>query len=266
VPLAKQAIVLARTNPVTAFAWDPAAREFYLGCVGNYLALDGGIVRIDPSTWSDRGVAVTEAALGGDIGDIEWHTGTHGYAIVTDADFNAALVTWNPATGARLATIFGPNHGLADLARDDRGELYVCDNSFDNPGVRVFATDSDLQIAGPLDTGLPPYQVVFDALTPDVGVPEPPAAVSFSLARPNPAHDAVAFRVVLDHGEVATLDAWDLMGRRVRTLSRGQLSAGAHEIEWNLRDEAGRRVRPGIYLVRLGLAEREIVRRVSVTK
>lgn len=263
----KQAIVLSRTNPVTAFAWDPVERVFYLGCAGSYRATDGGIVKIDPATMRDLGVVATEAALGGDIAHIEWHTATHGYAIVTDADFNASLVTWNPSTGAKLATIFGPSSGLADCARDDQGELYVCDNSFSTPGIRVFSTATDLPIAGPLDTGLPPFQVLFDALTPDVlDVPPAVAASPLSNPAPNPARGGVAFRLALDHDADAAVEAFDLGGRRVRTIERGRTSAGAHELRWDLRDDSGRIVAPGVYLVRLRSEARTIVRRVSVVE
>ena len=165
----RQGIVLPRTNPVTSFAWDPVSRRFLIGCVGRYGVLDGGIVRIDLATFAADGVAITESALGGDVSDVEWHTGTHGYAILSDPSFNATLVSWNPATGTKTATLFSPGgFGIADMALNDRGELYVCDNSFALPGVRVFSATTDLQVAGPLGTGLPPYQVMFDGLTGDV--------------------------------------------------------------------------------------------------
>ena len=143
----------------------------------------------------------------------------------------------------------------------------MCDNSFSTPGIRVFSTATDLPIAGPLDTGLPPFQVLFDALTPDVlDVPPAVAASPLSNPAPNPARGGVAFRLALDHDADAAVEAFDLGGRRVRTIERGRTSAGAHELRWDLRDDSGRIVAPGVYLVRLRSEARTIVRRVSVVE
>src|SRR5262249_38491294 len=43
-----QGILLPRQNPVTPFVFDRPRTRLYLGCAGQYGALDGGIVRVDP--------------------------------------------------------------------------------------------------------------------------------------------------------------------------------------------------------------------------
>ncbi len=259
----KQAILLSRTNPSTAFAWDPVGRVFYLGCVGAYGVLDGGVVKIDPATFKDMGVAITEAALGGDIADVEWHTATHGYAIVTDASFNASLVTWNPATGAKLATVFGPNGGLADCALDDRGELYLCDNSFSTPGLRVFSTATDAPLAGPLPTGLPPNSIVFDAYAGDaLDAPAPEASIAFAAPEPNPASERVTLRLTQRLPGRSTLEAYDLAGRRLRIWANE--GVGTLPVTWDLRDASGIRVKPGVYLLRARVDGNKFMRRVIV--
>ena len=263
-----QAIVLARTNPVTAFAWDPIGRRFHLGCVGAYGVLDGGIVRIDPATFTDAGVAITEAALQGDVSDVEWHTASHSYAIVSDTNFNTSLITWNPTTGTRIASLFTPGgFGLADCAINDRGELYVCDNSFAVQGIRIFSTATDLQIAGPLGTGLPPYQVMFDGPFGDVlEVPgRPIAALALSAPRPNPARGSVSFRLDVDRERNFQVEAFDLSGRRVATIHEGPLTPGIHDLRWDL--TAGHiRTPPGVYMVRARDGQQEIARRVLVAE
>ena len=264
-----QAIVLARTNPVTTFAWDPIGRRFYLGCVGAYGVLDGGIVRIDPAAMSDDGVAITEAALMGDVSDVEWHSATHSYAIVSDASFNTSLITWNPTAGTRLAPLFTPGgFGLADCALNDRGELYVCDNSFVVQGIRIFSAATDLQIAGPLGTGLPPYQVMFDGAFGDVlEVPvRATTALALSAPRPNPARDMVSLRLDVDRARDFTVEAFDLAGRRVRLIHEGRLAAGAHELSWDLTGRTGKRTPPGVYMVRARDGQQEHVRRVLVVE
>jgi len=53
----------------------------------------------------------------------------------------------------------------------------------------------------------------------------------------------------------------DVGGRRVRTLARGALAAGAHRLEWDGRDAAGRPVAAGVYFVRAEAGDARATRR-----
>ena len=157
-----QAIPLVGRNPVTDFIYDSVTQTLLIGCAGSFGVLDGGVERIDAVAFQSLGFAITEAALGGDIGDIAWNGPDHSYAIVSDASFNASVVAWSATTGLALGTVFAPGgFSLPDCEVNDRGELYVCDNLFTAPGVRVYRTGVDTLLAGPLDTGLPPNQIAF---------------------------------------------------------------------------------------------------------
>jgi hypothetical protein len=109
---------------------------------------------------------ITEAALGGDITDFEIVSSTKAFAVVLDSNFESTLVTFNPSTGQRLATVLGPRSiSIPHIAINSRNELYVAvnDETATTPGLRVFdtVTDRDL-IPGPLNVGqLPPNWVLF---------------------------------------------------------------------------------------------------------
>ena len=68
---------------------------------------------------------------------------------------------------------------------------------------------------------------------------------------PNPARDKTTIRYELRAPGEATLAVYDLSGRRVKTLTSGPAAAGVHDISWELTDEGGARVAPGVYLYRL---------------
>ena len=51
-------------------------------------------------------------------------------------------------------------------------------------------------------------------------------------------------------GEI-TLEVLDLRGRRVRTLLRGPVEAGVHELVFDGRDDRGRELASGTYLLRV---------------
>jgi hypothetical protein len=92
---------------------------------------------------------------------------------------------------------------------------------------------------------------------PPVGTPELPAVIRFGLepARPNPFGDATTVSFSLREAGRADLVVFDVAGRRVRVLVRADLPAGSHEARWDGRDDAGRRVAPGIYFLRLRSGE-----------
>ena len=71
---------------------------------------------------------------------------------------------------------------------------------------------------------------------------------------PNPFRATTSIRLSLDRDDVADLSVFDLGGRRIATLHRGPLPAGAHSFDWRGRDDNGRRVPPGVYVGLLRVA------------
>jgi len=57
---------------------------------------------------------------------------------------------------------------------------------------------------------------------------------------------------------------FDAAGRRIRNLRGMEATAGRAELEWDLRDDSERRVRPGSYWVRVALGDRTVSRAVRV--
>lgn len=107
------------------------------------------------------------------------------------------------------------------------------------------------------------------ALGPDVqyyvlGLTEGPASefATLSAARPTPARGTVTMTLTLPSAGDAALEVYDAAGRHVRTLARGALTPGRHEITWDGRDDGGRRAAPGLYFVRGRAGDRSFERRI----
>ncbi len=249
-----QGIVLPFQNPTTELVADASGR-LLVGCTGSYGANDGGVVRIDPLALAVDGVETTEAALGGDVADVVPATAARGFAVLSDASFNTVCKPYDRASGAVGPVLYATaGFNLADAEVNDRGELWLCDRTPANPGVRVFDVATLAPLAGPLSTGLPPLDIEFDgSATVDVPVAGGPAPLAFAGAWPNPSRGDVLIRLRLAAGaspaggriRATILDA---AGRRVRTL---EAPAGAEILHWDGRDDAGRTTAPGIYAVRL---------------
>ncbi len=83
----------------------------------------------------------------------------------------------------------------------------------------------------------------------------------------NPTSSRSRFGFSLGREGVARLSVYDLTGRRVRSLlNADRHAAGRFETSWDLRDEGGRAVAPGVYFVRLECVQGDARGRVVVLR
>jgi hypothetical protein len=82
-------------------------------------------------------------------------------------------------------------------------------------------------------------------------VPATRLGVARLTAAPNPAQRSTTIEFMIAATSPVSLAVYDLSGRRVRALRSGSLAAGSHAVRWDLADDGGRRIAPGLYLVEL---------------
>ena len=84
---------------------------------------------------------------------------------------------------------------------------------------------------------------------------EIPGAVSPTLSgvriAPNPFNPRTEIFFSLGRAENVTVGVYDLTGRLVRTLHRGNLPSGEHVLRWDGSDDSGRRLASGAYFARI---------------
>ena len=111
-------------------------------------------------------------------------------------------------------------------------------------------------------------QATSSALGPHLSVraADRPGAVQLNgmvLAPPlvNPARSQAALSFSLAFERPVQMNVFDLNGRLVRRILDGPITAGEHTATWNLRDETGARVPPGVYIIAIaeGPAHRVLV-------
>ncbi len=83
-----------------------------------------------------------------------------------------------------------------------------------------------------------------------VDEPVPAAGPLHLTSYPNPFNPRTTLRFTARGGEAAELAVYDLRGRLVRTLVRGQLEPGPQEVPWDGRDEQGHSAPSGQYFAR----------------
>lgn len=83
---------------------------------------------------------------------------------------------------------------------------------------------------------------------------------------PNPFNPSTTVRFDLERPSRTTIRIHDVRGRLVRSLVNGPVEAGTHTAIWNGRDDRGRAVASGVYVLRLEAGEYRASRRIVLTK
>ncbi len=96
--------------------------------------------------------------------------------------------------------------------------------------------------------------------------PGPAVALALAPARPNPARGGVVLDFSLAAAGRATLTAFDVSGRRLASLADQEFEAGSHSLAWDLRDDAGRPLPPGLVFVTLRTEQGTRAQRVLVAR
>ncbi len=193
------------------------------------------------------------------------------------------------ATGYFLNSIVYENHGMYsdDIFLDWGGEaeIYYCDltmpsgatgsNNIDENPRFADASNLDFELLEDspcIDAGTAYFALGGEVLidlspdqyhgsAPDMGAfeynpvsaaPEGPlAACKLDGNYPNPFSQGTTIHYRLSRDCPVTVDVFDVMGRKVRTLVKTSQVAGPQSVSWNGRNEAGENVSPGTYVLRL---------------
>ncbi len=87
------------------------------------------------------------------------------------------------------------------------------------------------------------------------------------VAAPNPlGRSGTRLSFTIPAAREASVEVFDVRGRRVRSLRAGPLPAGAHTVMWDGRDATGRMLPSGVYLVHLRTETEHTTRRVTIVR
>lgn len=155
-----------------------------------------------------------------------------------DGDGHCDIVATN-ASSSDVSFLLGHGDGTFEPAID-----------FGIPGNPQSAALIDVDLDGRLDMAIASdgaLTVLKNTSTPTTAVPPSPAApVGTAHTYPNPAFSSVTWAADWPGTEAITLSAFDLRGRLIRRFTTHAVNDRLHHV-WDLRDNQGSRVSPGVY-------------------
>jgi len=95
---------------------------------------------------------------------------------------------------------------------------------------------------------------------------ETPPSTRISDIRPNPFNLQTTIEFDVSEARDLMIAVYDLVGRRVARLADRPYAAGSHEVTWHGRDEAGRQLPAGTYLIRLEGGGTEVSRKFTLMR
>ena len=154
---------------------------------------------------------------------------------------------------------------------DEMGGLHVLDIS--QPSAPVLVASNDLQgevvavaVEGPLvAVGCEWDGVLVFRHDVQTGVAMP-QAVARLTNHPNPFNPRTTIGFDLPRSGQVTVTVHDAAGRRVRTLLDGFRPAGRHQMSWDGKDQQGRPLASGVYLVNLVADGEQAVRKIVLVR
>jgi immune inhibitor A len=93
-----------------------------------------------------------------------------------------------------------------------------------------------------------------------------PKSPVLSQNYPNPFNPSTTISFSLPDAGNATLEIYDISGRKVATLVDGPVEAGVTEVKWGGRDDRGRPVASGVYFYRLEAGDDESTSKMVLTR
>lgn len=115
------------------------------------------------------------------------------------------------------------------------------------------------------------HAVVYKNLSPTIALgtdDEQTLPERFELRQnyPNPFNPTTRIEFSIDRPELVTLQIFNILGQRVRTLAADHLGAGVHEVTWNGVDDGGVPQASGVYFARIQAGARSDIIKMTMLK
>tara|TARA_B100001250_G_scaffold414521_1_gene453513 strand:+ start:1699 stop:3111 length:1413 start_codon:yes stop_codon:yes gene_type:complete len=266
-----QGITLSVSNPNRMVH---AGRKLIVSGAAHFGDRNGGIDIIDIDTKMSLGIAIGEAALGGDLNAIAMLDENRGYAVISDENFTNSILPFDLSSKIIGQPLLGLSGGYISDIVIENGRLIVADQgSYSDPqsvGLKVFDAESGELLISRVDTGLPPVILIplgnTNVITAVSELIQLPKESFLGDAYPNPFNSTVSIPFTLEKSSTLKISVYDALGRHVNTLANATFSSGFHKLTWNGQNQRGITVGNGLYFINISTKSQTFRSKVLLLK
>ena len=165
------------------------------------------------------------------------------------------------------AEVFSPEPGVVDAAVFGHGLGIAGTGELARVRFRVKAAgEAGIALAGVKARNSANQPVRLGDLPAGAGRPQALLPTGLGPVYPNPFSTGLGVQLSLAHAGPVKLVVYDMAGRRVKGLLDGEQPAGTQLVRWDARDEGGRPLAPGYYVLRLEAGGISATRRVQLIR
>ncbi len=134
--------------------------EIYIIEHGSSFDTKDGIVEKFNPEMKEFKLVITEEELGGDISDIEIFSKEIGYAVISEEDWDTAVVKFNPESGKKTKVLYSPGgYSVADIEIFE-DMLLVANRDPESSGIVLISIRDDAVLTEtPIELSLPPFDI-----------------------------------------------------------------------------------------------------------
>jgi hypothetical protein len=178
------------------------------------------------------------------------------YIIEPDQPFGPAVAEWRYGD---IAGFFSATLGGA--YRMPNGNTLICEGTEG----RIFEVNRDGTVVWVFLGGAAVHRAprYWD---PASAVPESPPAARLMGNHPNPFNPTTTIAFAVDRSQNVAISVFDVEGRRVATLTNQTFDPGIHSVKWTGRDDSGRIVPSGTYLIQMETGDGAEASKISLVR
>ena len=94
----------------------------------------------------------------------------------------------------------------------------------------------------------------------------PPREYSLSQNYPNPFNPTTQIRYDLPEDALVSISIYDVMGRKIKSLSNANQTAGYHSLQWDATNDIGEGVSAGMYIYTIQAGEYRSTKKMVLLK
>jgi hypothetical protein len=201
----------------------------------------------------------------------EIQTNAEPYICVDDVYLHTSSIVWTNNDQIFYGQIFFPQNYLTNptsLSEANQSKKFhpsVCYKNFRYDSLDAVWTEGNA----------PPYNIIYRRIEKNYGAQaveqndnNPQFSKKFVLKQncPNPFNSITTIEYEIPQMDLITIEIFDLLGQKIRTLVKQHQSVGVHLVLWDGYDDQGKLSTTGIYLCRLLVGKQQSVQKIAFIK